>query len=468
MSVLCLQIKTDFPHLFTETLGSLQVPVLRVSSLEQASPETLVFAATEGQLSAALERHAGAIVVAAKLEVHLPENSDTTLLVTPRLTLALAQIVKNYFDPSRFKFAQEPPIDPRAFIASSAYIAPDACVAAGAFVGPDVEIGTNAFIGPGCVIERGARIGADTLLHAQVFVGWGCQVGARCEIHPHTTLGSDGYRYAHNEQGNHYKIPQVGIVVVEDDVEIGANCAIDRAAFDTTRIGCGTKLDNLCHIAHICHSSHGSQTERAEIASEPALDGHLPEVGGTELPGLSLSDQVELQQVAEVSLGYALDGQESLPTYAGMLGNELQQGHAARGDGFGHGVSRVVGASARRALSRDWMRVSRDWRKVERSLGVKAEGPPPCSPMSRRKALNSRAASASPMESGENTRPLGSSARAPLASTRAARGMSEVMVISQGVASSTIQSSAASKRPLTTFISIRGLRGTFRRLLATT
>ncbi len=102
------------------------------------------------------------------------------------------------------------------------------------------------------MIERGARIGADTLLHAQVFVGWGCQVGARCEIHPHTTLGSDGYSYAHDEQGNHYKIPQVGIVVIEDDVEIGANCAIDRAAFDTTRIGSGTKLDNLCHIAHNC------------------------------------------------------------------------------------------------------------------------------------------------------------------------------------------------------------------------
>lgn len=252
MSVLCLQIKTDFPHLVTETRGNLQVPVLRVSSPEQASPETLVFAATEGQLRAALERQAGAIVVAAKLEGHFPETPDTTLLVTPRLTLALALIVRKYFDPSRFKFAQEPPIDPRAFIAPSARIAPGACVAAGAFVGPDAEIGSGAFIGPGCVIERGARIGAGTLLHAQVFVGWGCQVGARCEIHPHTTLGSDGYSYAHDEQGNHYKISQVGIVVIEDDVEIGANCAIDRAAFDTTRIGSGTKLDNLCHIAHNC------------------------------------------------------------------------------------------------------------------------------------------------------------------------------------------------------------------------
>ncbi len=140
MSVLCLQIKTDFPHFITETRGSLQVAVLRVSSPEQASPETLVFAATEGLLRAALERKAGAILVAANLKAHFPENSDTTLLVSPRLTLALSQIVRKYFDPSRFKFAQEPPLDPGAFIAPSARIAPGACVAAGAFVGPDVEI----------------------------------------------------------------------------------------------------------------------------------------------------------------------------------------------------------------------------------------------------------------------------------------------------------------------------------------
>lgn len=252
MSIHGRQIKTDFPHLITETRGDLQVVLVRVASPEHATAETLVFAATESQLATALARQAGAIVVAANLEKHLPENSASTLLIAPRLTFTLSQIMRKYFDPSRFKFEQDPPIDPRAFIAPTARIAPGACIGAGAFVGPEVEIGSGAFIGPGCVIERGARIGADSLLHAQVFVGWGCQVGARCEIHPHTTLGSDGYSYAHDEQGNHHKIPQVGIVVIEDDVEIGANCAIDRAAFDTTRIGSGTKLDNLCHIAHNC------------------------------------------------------------------------------------------------------------------------------------------------------------------------------------------------------------------------
>jgi len=107
-------------------------------------------------------------------------------------------------------------------------------------------------IGPGCVVEEEARIGADTVLHALVFVGARCVVGERCEIHPHTTLGSDGYGFAQDELGHHHKVPQLGIVVVEDDVEIQSNCAIDRGAFSETRIGRGTKIDNLCHIAHNC------------------------------------------------------------------------------------------------------------------------------------------------------------------------------------------------------------------------
>jgi len=252
MGILCQQIATDFEHLVQTTLGSLQVSVARVSSPEMASPETLVFASTEGQLYTALERQAGAIVVAAKLQKHLPEAPASTLLVTPKITLMLALVLQKYFEPSRGKFNHLPRLDPRAFISPDAEVGKDAVVSAGAFVGPGVVIGSGALIGPGCVLEEGAQIGADTLLHALVFVGRQCEIGARCEIHAHTTIGSDGYSYAHDEEGNHFKIPQLGVVIIEDDVEIGANCAIDRAAFDVTRIGSGTKIDNLCHIAHNC------------------------------------------------------------------------------------------------------------------------------------------------------------------------------------------------------------------------
>ncbi len=252
MTVLCLQIATEFEHLICRTVGDLQVLLHRVASAEKASSQTLVFASSEDQLRTALARQAGAIVMAAHLEKHLPKDATATVLVTPKPTLMLALVLQKYFDPSKDKFRQVPGIDPRAFLSADVQIGRDAVISAGAFLGPGVVIGEGALVGPGCVLEEGSRIGPGTVLHALVFLGHHCEIGARCEIHAHTTLGSDGYGYAHDEAGRHFKIPQLGVVIVEDDVEIGANCAIDRAAFDVTRIGSGTKIDNLCHIAHNC------------------------------------------------------------------------------------------------------------------------------------------------------------------------------------------------------------------------
>lgn len=252
MDITCQQLATGFAHLISRTVGSLDVSVRRVSSAEKASPGTLVFASTAEQLRCALEQKAGVIVAGTNLESLLPENPAATVLLTPKLTLLLALVLQKYFDPSREKFGITPRIDPRAFVSPEAEIGEGAVIMAGAFVGPGVVIGSDARIGPGCVLEQDARVGPGSTLHALVFVGRRCEIGARCEIHAHTTIGSDGYSYAQDEKGTHFKIPQLGVVIVEEDVEIGANCAIDRAAFDVTRIGRGTKIDNLCHIAHNC------------------------------------------------------------------------------------------------------------------------------------------------------------------------------------------------------------------------
>lgn len=300
MDILCRQIATDFAYLLSKTLGDLQVSVSRASSAEMASPQALVFASTEMQLRVALERKAGAIVVAESLEKHLPEVFASTLLVTPKPTMMLALVLKKYFDPSREKFHRGPHIDPRALVSPDAQIMGGAVIAAGAFVGPGAMIGDGAWIGPGCVIEEGARVGADTVLHALVFVGRRCEIGARCEIHAHTTIGSDGYSYAHDEQGKHFKIPQLGVVIIEDDVEIGANCAIDRAAFDATRIGSGTKIDNLCHIAHNCQigqkvlltggffmAGSSSIGDHCVCGGRATVTDHVAICAGVQLAGLS-------------------------------------------------------------------------------------------------------------------------------------------------------------------------------------
>jgi UDP-3-O-[3-hydroxymyristoyl] glucosamine N-acyltransferase len=125
-------------------------------------------------------------------------------------------------------------------------------------LGPYCVIGAGATIGDGCcigahsVVENGARVGAGTILHPHVFVGAGCELGRDCEVHPHTSIGSDGFGYAVGASRRPRKIPHLGNVSIGDEVEIGSNCAIDRAKLASTYIRSGTKLDNICHIAHNC------------------------------------------------------------------------------------------------------------------------------------------------------------------------------------------------------------------------
>jgi UDP-3-O-[3-hydroxymyristoyl] glucosamine N-acyltransferase len=134
----------------------------------------------------------------------------------------------------------------------------EATIGRGACLGPHCVIGAGAVIGDGCligahvVIENGARIGASSVIHPHVFIGAGCQVGQRCEIHPHTSIGSDGFGYAIGPDGRPRKISHLGNVEIGDEVEIGSNCAIDRATLTSTYIRSGAKLDNICHIAHNC------------------------------------------------------------------------------------------------------------------------------------------------------------------------------------------------------------------------
>lgn len=140
-------------------------------------------------------------------------------------------------------------------------------VHASAIVGEGVKLGANVAIGPGAVVSDGVVLGDNCVLHANVFIGQDTVIGADCEfwpgvvvrercaignrvvIHPNTTIGADGFGYQYAE-GRHLKIPQIGTVTIEDDVEIGANSTIDRAKFGTTLVGRGSKIDNLVQVAH--------------------------------------------------------------------------------------------------------------------------------------------------------------------------------------------------------------------------
>jgi UDP-3-O-[3-hydroxymyristoyl] glucosamine N-acyltransferase len=121
------------------------------------------------------------------------------------------------------------------------------------YVGPRARIGAGAVLHPGVHVQADASVGAGSVLYDHVVVRHGCHVGARCLLHPGVVIGADGFGFAPDARGPvpvHVKIPQVGDVVIEDDVEIGANSCVDRAALGTTRIGAGTKIDNLVQVGH--------------------------------------------------------------------------------------------------------------------------------------------------------------------------------------------------------------------------
>lgn len=145
--------------------------------------------------------------------------------------------------------APTPGVHPSAVVDPSAHIAPDACVQAQAVIEADAVIGAGTVIGAGSYVGRAARLGAACLLHPQVAVREQCHVGDRVILHTGVVVGSDGFGYD-SKEGRHQKIPQIGCVIIGNDVEIGANTTIDRARFGRTVIGEGTKIDNLVMIAH--------------------------------------------------------------------------------------------------------------------------------------------------------------------------------------------------------------------------
>ena len=215
--------------------------VLRgIAPLADAGEVELSFVAGSRHARAARESRAGALIVAS-----LEHAGGRPALVHPNPMLALAAALTHLHPepPPRAERAASAWISPEARIGRDVAIGPGAVVEAGAVVGDRAAIGANAFVGEGAEIGDDSRIGVNAVVAA------GCRVGARCRLLPGAVVGADGFGYVWDGR-EHRRIPQVGIVVLEDDVDVGANACIDRAALSETRIGRGTKIDNLVQIGH--------------------------------------------------------------------------------------------------------------------------------------------------------------------------------------------------------------------------
>jgi UDP-3-O-[3-hydroxymyristoyl] glucosamine N-acyltransferase len=265
-----------------------------VAPLDTAGPADVSFV-TDARYAAAAQVSRAAAFLAAPGVTGLP--GPVLRVAAPRL--ALIDLIALFHPP----VSLPPGVHPTAVIAPDARVAPTASVGALAVVESGAEIGAGARLHPLVYIGRGVVIGADTVLYSHVVIREGVQLGRRVIVHPGAVIGADGFGYAF-EGGRHRKIPQVGGVRIEDDVEIGANTTIDRATLGETVVSQGTKIDNLVQIGH-----------NVEIGEHTVIAGQVGISGSCRIGrGVVMGGQVGLADHVTVGDGALLAAQSGIHT----------------------------------------------------------------------------------------------------------------------------------------------------------
>ena len=291
-----------------ELHGDPDLLIEQVASLETAGPQHITFLSNPKLRGALDASPAGAVVVA-------PADGET--LDRPHIRVRNPYL---YF--ARVAQALNPEhkpaagIQPGASVHPDALVDPDAHVAPGAVVGARARIGAGVVIGAGSVVGEDCSIGAGTTLHSRVSIYARCVIGERCILHSGVVIGADGFGFARDQDASWVKIPQIGRVVIGNDVEIGANTTVDRGALDDTVIGDGVKLDNLIMIAHNVHvGDHTAMAACTGVAGSTHIGARCMIGGSVNIMGHSrIADDVVVSAVTFVSKSIQESG-----TYTGSI-----------------------------------------------------------------------------------------------------------------------------------------------------
>lgn len=271
-----------------ELVGEGEIEIRGVAGIREAKEGELTFVADSRHLRYLEATEASAIILSPK---DPPSTKPTLRTDNPYLAFAKAlELLHPQTLPS-------PGVHSAAILEGGVRLGEGTSIGALTFIGKGAEIGDHSILFPQVYIGRGSRIGKGCLLYPQVVVREGVWIGDRVIIHSGAVLGSDGFGYAKDKEGRYHKIPQIGGVRVEDDAEIGANVAIDRATLGQTRVGRGTKIDNLVQIAHnvqvgqdtiiISQVGIAGSTKignRVTLAGQVGIIGHL-EIGDDSIVG---------------------------------------------------------------------------------------------------------------------------------------------------------------------------------------
>ena len=276
-------------------LGDSSITVTSVSSLQSATSESLVFVEDAQYLDAALGSAAAAIIVGDFAAGNFSASTAKPLLVSAQPRLTFARAARLLLTPELKHL-----VHPGAIVPASAEVGKNVAIGARAILGERVGVGDETTIGSGSVIGDDAVIGSHCRIDANVTIYPGTILGDRVMVQAGAVLGGEGFGYVRDsETGRYEQSPQVGRLVIEDDVEIGANSTIDRGALDETRIRRGAKIDNLVHIGHNCQIG-----ENVIIAAQTGLSGSV-----TIEDNVSMGGQVGIGDHARIEAGAMLGGQ---------------------------------------------------------------------------------------------------------------------------------------------------------------
>lgn len=278
-------------------LGDGDIEVSNIASIQSAKSGDLVFAEDEKSLAAALQSAATAVI--AGEFASLGDSKALLISHQPRLAFARAAHVL------RAEHALERGTHWTAVVDDTATVGASVRIEEWVIVKPGVAIGDDTRIGAGCFLGEGVKVGRNCVLYPNVTVYPGTSIGDRVIVHSGAVLGSDGFGYVRDPNTGHYeKFPQIGRLEIEDDVEIGANATIDRGALDVTRIGRGTKIDNLVHVGHNVQIG-----ENVVIAAQTGLSGSAAVEDNVIIGG-----QVGIADHVRIEAGAILGAQSGIPS----------------------------------------------------------------------------------------------------------------------------------------------------------
>jgi UDP-3-O-[3-hydroxymyristoyl] glucosamine N-acyltransferase len=290
--------------------GDATLEIRSVASPERAGPHDLIYMESAKHVDRAIA--SAALCVVAPLGISMP-GKTVLRSAAPKVSFAKAAAL----------LCERPPIalgiHPTAIVAALALVNPGASIGPFAVIGEDAHVGSGTQIGAHSVIGAGCWIGENCRIHPRVTLYAGVRIGNRVEIHSGAVLGADGFGYAYGE-GRQWKFPQMGIVEISDDVEIGANATIDRGSLDDTRIAEGVKLDNLVHVGHnVKIGAHSVIAAQTGISGSSIL-GHHVVVGGQ----VGIADHCKLED------GSIAGAQAGIPTGKTIRSGDTVWGTPAR------------------------------------------------------------------------------------------------------------------------------------------